>query len=307
MDSSVTVHLVDASPYVFRAFHALPDSIRDPEGRPVNAVYGFGSFLIKLVETEAPTHLAVAFDRSLTTSFRNELYPDYKAGRELPPPELEAQLDDCMELARAFGAEVFVDERYEADDLIAALVAQLNAAGHGAVIVTSDKDLAQLVTSRVRLFDFARDERLGPEEVVAKLGVRPEQVPDFLALAGDPVDSIPGLPGVGRKTAAALLKAFGDLETAYDRLDEVPELSVRGARSLARKLAERRDEVLLWKRLATTAAEAPAAADLDRLAYRGADAALVDRLFDRLGFGTLRERIPRWREGIGGSAEAARG
>ncbi|MFW6175379.1 MAG: 5'-3' exonuclease H3TH domain-containing protein, partial [Acidobacteriota bacterium] len=218
MVNPVTVHLVDASPYVFRAFHALPDSIRDPEGRPVNAVYGFGSFLVKLVETEAPTHLAVAFDRSLTTSFRNDLYPDYKTGRELPPPDLEAQLDDCMELARAFGAEVFVDERYEADDLIAALVAQLNAAGHGAVIVTSDKDLAQLVTDRVRLFDFAREERLGPEEVVAKLGVRPEQVPDFLALAGDPVDSIPGLPGVGRKTAAALLEVFADLETAYERL-----------------------------------------------------------------------------------------
>lgn len=297
MSSPVTVHLVDASPYVFRAFHALPDSIRDPEGRPVNAVYGFGGFLIKLVETEEPTHLAVAFDRSLTTSFRNELYPEYKAGRELPPPELEAQLDDCMELAGAFGAAVFVDERYEADDLIAALVEQLTAGGHGAVIVTSDKDLAQLVTDRVGLFDFARDERLGPEEVVEKLGVRPEQVPDLLGLAGDPVDSIPGLPGVGRKTAAALLGAFGDLETAYERLEEVPELPIRGARSLAEKLAERRDEVLLWKRLATTAAEAPARAGPEDLAYRGADRVAVERLCDRLGFGGLRDRIPRWREG----------
>lgn len=303
MASPVTVHLVDASPYVFRAFHALPDSIRDPEGRPVNAVYGFGGFLIKLVETEEPSHLAVAFDRSLTTSFRNDLYPGYKAGRELPPPELEAQLDDCMELARAFGAAVFVDERYEADDLIAALVEQLAGAGHGAVIVTSDKDLAQLVGDRVRLFDFARDQRLGPREVVEKLGVRPEQVPDLLALAGDPVDSIPGLPGVGRKTAAALLAAFGDLESAYERLDEVPEVPIRGARSLAHKLAERRDEVFLWKRLATTAAEAPAEADLERLAYRGADATLVDRLFERLGFGGLRDRIPRWRDGSGEGRE----
>lgn len=297
MASPVTVHLVDASPYVFRAFHALPDSIRDPEGRPVHAVYGFGGFLIKLMETEEPTHLAVAFDRSLTTSFRNELYPEYKAGRELPPPELEAQLDDCMELARAFGAAVFVDARYEADDLIAALVEQLTAGGHGAVIVTSDKDLAQLVTDRVGLFDFARDERLGPEEVEEKLGVRPEQVPDLLALAGDPVDSIPGLPGVGRKTAVALLAAFGDLEAAYERLEEVPGLPIRGARSLADKLAERRDEVLLWKRLATTAAEAPARAGLEDLSYRGADPAAVERLFDRLGFGGLRQRIPRWREG----------
>lgn len=288
----VTVHLVDASPYIFRAFFSLPDSIRDGDGRPVNAVYGFASFLIKLVETEEPTHLGLAFDRSLTTSFRNELYPEYKSGRELPPPELEAQIDLCVELGRAFGAAVYIDERYEADDLIAALVADLSAEGHGAVIVTSDKDLAQLVTDRVTLWDFARDERYGPAEVAAKLGVRPAQVADLLGLAGDPVDSIPGIPGVGRKTAAALLAAFDDLESVYEGLDRVPELPIRGARSLAGKLAEHREAAFLSKRLATVAPEAPAEADLGELAYRGADPALVDPLFERLGFGTIRERIP---------------
>lgn len=293
---TVTVHLVDASPYIFRAFFSLPDSIRDGDGRPVNAVYGFASFLIKLVETEEPTHLGLAFDRSLTTSFRNELYPGYKAGRELPPPELEAQIDLCVELGRAFGAPAYIDERYEADDLIAALVADLAAGGHGAVIVTSDKDLAQLVNDRVALWDFARDERYGPAEVAAKLGVRPEQVADFLGLAGDPVDSIPGVPGVGRKTAAALLAAFEDLESVYEGLDRVPELPIRGARSLAAKLAEHREAAFLSKRLATVAPEAPAEADLSELAYRGADPALVDPLFERLGFGTIRERVPRWQE-----------
>lgn len=295
MPEPVTVHLVDASPYIFRAFFSLPDSIADGEGRPVNAVYGFAGFLIKLVETDEPTHLGLAFDRSLTTSFRNELYPEYKSGRELPPPELEAQIDLCYELGRAFGAAVYIDERYEADDLIAALVADLVSDGHGAVIVTSDKDLAQLVTGRVALWDFARDERYGPAEVERKLGVRPEQVADFLGLAGDPVDSIPGVPGVGKKTAAALLAAFDDLESLYEGLDRVPELQIRGAKSLAARLAEHREVAFLSKRLATVAPEAPAEADLEELAYRGADPALLDPLFERLGFGTIRERIPRWR------------
>ncbi len=294
MTDPVTVHLVDASPYIFRASFSLPDSITDPRGRPVHAVYGFASFLIKLVEDEAPTHLGLAFDHSLTSSFRNEMHPAYKATRELPPPELEAQLDDCFELARAFGAATFIDDRFEADDLIAALVARLAPAGHGAVVVTSDKDLAQLVGERVTLFDFARGERYGPAEVEAKFGVRPAQIPDFLALAGDSVDNIPGVAGVGKKSAAALLAAFGDLDGIYEHLDEVPDLPIRGARSLAAKLEAGREAAFLSRRLATLAPEAPAAAELAELAYQGADPDLVGPLFERLGFERIRDRIPRW-------------
>jgi 5'-3' exonuclease len=299
-----TVHLVDASPYIFRAFFSLPESITDRRGEPANAVYGFAGFLVKLVETEEPTHLALAFDRSLTTSFRNEIYPDYKSGRELPPPELEAQLDACHELAEAFGAAAFIDERYEADDLIAALVDRLEAAGHGAVIVTSDKDLAQLVTDRVELFDFARDERYGPARVLEKFGVEPGQIADLLALAGDPVDDIPGVAGVGKKSAAALLGAFRDLEEIYDRLDEVPELPVRGAKALRRKLDQGREAAFLSKRLATVARDAPAAAEIGDLAYRGADPERLDPLFERLGFGSIRERI-RLRGRAGGEGSGA--
>jgi len=293
-ETVATIHLVDASPYIFRAFFSLPASITDPGGRPANAVYGFAGFLIKLVETEAPTHLALAFDRSLTTSFRNEIYPEYKAGRELPPPELEAQIDACVELAEGFGAATFIDERYEADDLIATLCDRLVGEGHGAVIVTSDKDLAQLVGERVELFDFAREERYGPDEVVEKFGVRPEQIVDYLALAGDAVDNIPGVSGVGKKSAVALLEAFPDLETIYDRLDEIPELAVRGAATLRRKLDAGREAAFLSKRLATVARDAPAEAALGDLAYRGADPTRLDPLFERLGFGTIRERVPVW-------------
>jgi len=290
-----TVHLVDASPYIFRAFFSLPESITDPAGAPVNAVYGFAGFLIKLVETEEPTHLGLAFDRSLTTSFRNEIYPEYKAGRELPPAELEAQLDACFELAQAFGAAAFIDDRYEADDLIAALADRVVREGHGAVIVTSDKDLAQLVSDRVELFDFAKGERYGPAEVVEKFGVRPGQIADFLGLAGDAVDNIPGVAGVGKKSAAALLGHFASLEEIYDGLPAVAELPVRGAKSLRRKLEEGRGQAFLSKRLATVAREAPAEADLETLAYRGADPDRLGALFETLGFARIKERVPRWR------------
>jgi 5'-3' exonuclease len=291
-----TVYLIDASPYVFRAYFSLPDSIAAPDGRPVNAVYGFASFLLKLIDEESPTHLGIAFDGSLTTSFRNDLLPGYKASRPLPPPELEAQLDACREVAAALGAATFIDDRYEADDLIGTLCRRLVAAGHRAVVVTSDKDLAQLVGERVTLYDYGKGERLGPAEVEARFGVRPEQIPDLLGLAGDPVDDIPGVAGVGKKTAAALLGAMGDLPAVYERLDEVPGLPIRGAASLAARLGEARDIALLSRRLATVADDAPADAGLDDLAYAGADRAAVEPLFERLGFGRIRDRISRWAE-----------
>jgi len=286
-----TVHLVDASPYIFRAFHALPE-MEDAEGRPVHAVYGFLGFLIKLVNDEDPTHLAVTFDKSLVTSFRNDIYAEYKASRALPPPDLEAQLGACEEIAAAFGAATFVDDRYEADDLIATLLARLDC---GAVIVTSDKDLAQLVTDRVTLFDFARKHRYGPAEVREKFGVRPEQIADFLGLAGDSVDNIPGVKGVGKKTAAALLAEFGSVEGIYERLDDMAGLPLRGAKSLRAKLEQGREMAELSKRLCVAATDAPVEATLDDLRWEGADAAALDPLLERLGFSGVRGRIPRWR------------
>lgn len=290
-----TVHLVDASPYVFRAFFSLPDAIRTPEGEPVNAAYGFASFLLKLIAEEEVSHLAVMFDESLTSSFRNELYAGYKAQRELPPPELEAQLGACQELSRAFGAATFSDDRLEADDIIGCVAEQVTAAGHRAVVVTSDKDLAQLVSADVELYDFAKDERLGPGEVLERFGCRPGQVPDLLGLQGDPVDNIPGVPGVGKKTARALLAEFDDLDDLYARLDDVAGLSFRGAGTLAPKLEEHREIAFLSRRLATVVRDADFDGTLEALAYPGADPAAVDPLFERLGFEKIRDRIPRWR------------
>jgi len=290
-----TLHLVDASPYIFRAYYSLPSSITTATGEPANAVYGFASFLIKLLSDARPSHLALAFDGSLTTSFRNELYAEYKAQRELPPQELEAQLDACREVAEAFGLTTFIDDRYEADDIVGALWQRHRAAGRGAVVVTPDKDLSQLVDEATVLWDFARDERLDAEAVRQKFGVRPEQIPDYLGLAGDSVDNIPGVSGVGPKTAAALLAELGTLEAVFEDLERVAELPIRGAKSLARKLEEQKEMALLSKRLATVALDAPFEADLAQLEHRGADPEKVDPLFERLGFGRIRDRIPKWR------------
>ncbi len=290
----LTVHLVDASPYIFRAFFALPASIVDRGGRPANAVHGFAGFLLRLIAEEAPSHLGLAFDGSLTTSFRNDIYPEYKAQRDLPPAELEAQLDACRELGAALGAATYIDPTYEADDLIGTLARQLEELGHGVVVVSSDKDLAQLVGPRCELYDFARGARYGPEEVLEKFAVPPDRLADLLALAGDSVDNIPGVSGVGPKTAAALLGHFESVEDLYERLDELEGLPIRGAGPLRRRLESQRECALLSKRLAVIATEAPVRADLEQLKLDGADRGRVGALCERLGFESLRDRIERW-------------
>ncbi len=281
--------LVDASPYIFRAQFALPSSLVDREGRASNAVYGFGGFLVKLTAEEGPTHLAVAFDGSLTSSFRNEIYPDYKRQRELPPPELEAQLEDCRALAHAFGAATFVDDRYEADDLIGTLCAAL--AGERLVVVTSDKDLAQLVDDRVEWLDYAKQRRHGPGEVRERFGVSARRIPDLLGLAGDPVDNIPGIQGIGPKTALALLEHFDSVEDLCARPERISGLGLRGGARLQRLVTEQAEVALLSKRLATVARDAPVDATLEDLLLRPPREPELDALFDRLGFEALRNRI----------------
>ncbi len=289
------LHLVDASPYIFRAFHALPSSIRDPEGAPANAILGFAGFLLRLIDSERPSHLALCFDESLTTSFRNDLYPGYKAQREPPPLELTEQVDDCREIGEALGMATLTEPSFEADDLIASARSASRGWAGGWVVVSSDKDLAQLVDDETILLDFARDQRLGPDDVVEKLGVRPEQVPDLLGLAGDSVDNIPGVKGVGAKTAIRLLGAFDSLEDVLGDLDAVADLPLRGARSLAERLSSQSEIARLSKRLATVSRGAPVPAERSDLAIRPVDMSRVERLCERRGLAGLYERIRRSR------------
>jgi 5'-3' exonuclease len=285
--SRPAVHLIDGSLYIFRAWHSMPDEFHDADGHPVNAVHGFTRFLCELLERVKPEHLAVAFDASLTTSFRNAIYPAYKANRELPPPDLERQFVLCREVAQALGVPVLIDHTYEADDLIGSALWTLRGHGFRSVIVSADKDFGQLLGEHDEQWDYARNLRWGPAGVHEKLGVHPHQVADYLALCGDAVDNIPGVPGVGAKTAAALLAHFGSLDALLERVDEVPFLRIRGAASCAAKLREHADAARLYRRLTRIALDAPVPAEADALRRLRGEADAMDALCERLRFGPL--------------------
>ncbi|GAA0723008.1 5'-3' exonuclease [Dokdonella soli] len=282
-----TAHLVDGSLYVCRAWFAQVPDVTDADGAPVHAVHGFTRFLLDLIERTQPTHLAVAFDESLTTSFRNAIYPDYKANRPPAPADLLRQFDGCREIAHALGATVLTDQRYEADDLIGSALATLRRAGFRGVIVSADKDFGQLIGDGDEQWDPPRNQRWDGAGVKARLGVTPAQVADYLALTGDATDNIPGVPGIGAKTAAILLHHFGTLDALLARADEVAFLRTRGAAAAALRLREHADLARLSRALTGIALDAPVPAESDAYRRRDSDAAGIDALLDRLRFGPL--------------------
>lgn len=284
------LYLVDASLYVFRAWHSMPDEFFDDEGQPVNAVHGFARFLLELVEREKPQHIAVAFDQSLETSFRNEFYPAYKANREPAPESLKRQFAHCIAFTRALGLGVMSDARYEADDLIGTLLARQRAAGFRGVIVSADKDLSQLLHDGDEQWDYARQQRWGRDGVPERHGVHAHQMADFLGLTGDAIDNIPGVPGIGAKTAVALLAHFGSLDAVLARVDEIPFLRLRGAAQHAARLREHRELALLSRRLATIALDAPLPEELGDAARNPGDRSALEALLERLRFGPLTRR-----------------
>lgn len=265
------VYLIDASIYIFRAWFSVPDSMRGDNGMPVNAVYGFCRFLTEFVERTHAKHLALAFDESLTKSFRNDIYPQYKMNRELPPEELSQQFKLCRRAAEAAGFHCVSSDRYEADDLIATLSRSMSEQGFQNIIVTGDKDLTQLIQGQDQWWDFARDRRLDLEGVKEKFGVPPEAIPDYLGLCGDAVDNIPGVPGVGPKTAVALLQEFKSMDALYEGLTRIGVMKLRGAKSLPAKLAQYKDQAMLSKQLATVAYDAPIGLDAGLLKRRSVE------------------------------------
>ncbi len=292
MDTLKRVHLIDASMYVFRAWHSMPDQFVDNDGNPVNAVHGFCRFMLDLLEREKPQHAAMAFDVSLTTSFRNAIYPAYKANRDPAPESLKRQFDYCRQLAAALGLCVLADTSFEADDLIGSAAFALRPHGFRAVIVSADKDFGQLLGEGDEQWDFARGTRWGAADVPAKLGVRADQVIDYLALAGDAVDNIPGVRGIGAKTAAALLAHFDSLDTLLERIDEVEFLRLRGARSIAARLREQADNARLSRQLSAIAMDAPVPLKPDDFIVRAPQTEQITALCEylRIGSGT-RQRI----------------
>ncbi len=283
-------YLIDASVYVFRAYYSIPGDMVDDQGNPINALWGFCRFLTDFLERVRPEFLAVLWDESLTTSFRNEIYPEYKATREPAPAELKRQIAQCRQFTRALGLAEFAHPNYEADDLIGTLVTRGRADGIPSTIVTRDKDLAQLVDKDDVFWDFAGKGRITYDQIPEFFGVWPEQIADFLALAGDSVDNIPGVPGVGKKTASALLEHFGSLDDVYANLDRVHEVNVRGAKTLGAKLEAHKDAAMLARRLTAIACDAPLDCAEVRLHLERPDLGAINALCDAVGFGTALRR-----------------
>jgi 5'-3' exonuclease len=278
------LYLIDASIYVFRAWFSMDEGITDKHGNPVNAVYGFAHFLAQLLEQTRPTHIAALFDESLSSSFRNKIYAPYKANREPAPPELKQQFQLCRRLCRAVGIKEMASARYEADDLIGSLAERFRGKYKQVVIVSRDKDLVQLLGDNDLFWDFAEDRKLDHAGATTHFGVRPEQMADFLALAGDSVDNIPGVPGVGKKTAQRLLSHFQDLDQLYQGLEQVAGLDMRAAARIHGLLERHRDMAYLCRQLSEIKCDVKLRIELADLQWLP-DSKKTQRFFNALGVG----------------------
>ena len=275
--------LVDASGFIFRAFHAIQILTR-PDGTPINAVYGFITMLMKLLEDMQPDHIAVIFDSARKT-FRNDIAPSYKANRTDPPDELVPQFELVREATRAFNLDCIELNGFEADDLIATYTKEALQAGADVTIVSSDKDLMQLVSDRVCMWDSIKNRKIGPEQVVEKFGVPPEKVVDVQSLAGDSTDNVPGVPGIGIKTAAQLIQEYGDLDTLLTRAIEIKQNKRRES------LIEHADKARLSRELVRLRDDVPLTIPLTQLERRQPDLEHLERFLTEQGFKSILARL----------------
>jgi DNA polymerase-1 len=282
------LYLIDGSGYIFRAYHALPPLTRKSDGLPVQAVHGFCAMLWKLLREmnagQKPTHLAVVFDKSEQT-FRKEIYPEYKAHRPDPPADLRPQFGLIRQATRAFNVACVEQENYEADDLIATYARQAVESGATCRIVSSDKDLMQLVRPGVALYDTMKDREIGEAEVLEKFGVTPDKVIDVQALSGDSVDNVPGVPGIGIKTGAQLITEYGDLETLLARASEIKQQKRR------ENLIQFADQARISKRLVTLDDRVPVEHDISSFAIDQPKPSEIIGFLKTLEFTTLTRKI----------------
>jgi len=251
------VFLVDASIYIFRAWYIYPDTITDTQGRPINALYGFLYFLSDFLSRTNPRHIAIAFDGSSKHSFRKALYSAYKANRDPTPEELRYQFGLCFDVAEQLGFRCMKSLYYEADDLIATMAERYKQMDYGITVVSADKDLAQVMSDEHDfLWDFARDEVYDTRRIEDKFGVLPDKIPDLLALAGDKVDNIPGINGVGVKTAARLLSRCAGLEDLLTRCETMDLGKIRNAARISQSINEERELIRLYYKLTELARNA---------------------------------------------------
>ena len=288
VDKNSHVVLVDGSGYIFRAYHALPPLTRKSDGLPIGAVAGFSNMLFKLLrgqnDEDRPTHFAVIFDKGSYT-FRNDIYDLYKANRSETPEDLVPQFPLTRDATRAFGAAAIEMEGFEADDLIATYAKQAEAKGARVTIISSDKDLMQLVSDKVSMLDTMKNKQIGIPQVIEKFGMGPERVIEIQALAGDSVDNIPGVPGIGVKTAVVLLEQFGDLETLLQRCDEIPQ---KGRRE---KMMANIENARVSLELVTLKTDVELETPLEDLAVSDPDIEVLFDFLEEMQFRTLTNRV----------------
>ncbi len=274
--------LVDGSSYLYRAYHAFPP-LTNSAGEPTGAMYGVLNMLKSLLMQYQPSHVAVVFDAKGKT-FRDELFEHYKSHRPPMPDDLRAQIEPLHEMVKAMGLPLLAVTGVEADDVIGTLAQEAEKLGRPVLISTGDKDMAQLVTPAITLINTMTNTVLGPEEVEAKYGVPPALIIDFLAMMGDSSDNIPGVPGVGEKTAQALLQGLGGMQSIYDNLDKVADLSFRGAKTMAAKLEQNREVAFLSYQLATIKTDVALELSCDQLAVNEPNVEALQALFSRYEF-----------------------
>jgi DNA polymerase I len=262
----------------------------DPDGHPVHALYGFARMLCDLIERARPKYIAVAFDQGITKCFRNTIYPPYKAHRDPPPADLQLQMVRCRELCSFLGVPAFSSPEYEADDIIGTLLHAMRREGVRATVVTRDKDLAQLIGQGDVYWDFGGRDPCGYHHIEARFGVVPERFADYLALVGDAVDNIKGVPGIGPKTAAMLMKQFSSLDELYGDLERVGTMKMRGAATIGERLREHRETAYLARQLTAIVCDMPLGVGAQDLRRRVPDMPALTAFYDSQGFGPMLRR-----------------
>lgn len=288
VDDTSHVYLIDGSGFIFRAYHVLPALTRKSDGLPVGAVYGFCAMLFRLLEeskgADQPTHIAVVLDHPSKT-FRSDLYPEYKAHRPETPEDLKPQFSIIRDAVKAFNLPCVEMEGFEADDLIVTYAVEAERLGAKVSIISSDKDLMQIVSGKIEMIDTMKNKKFGVAEVVEKFGVGPDKVIDVQSLAGDSVDNVPGVPGIGIKTAAQLINEYGSLEELLDRAEEIKQPKRR------QNLVEFADAARMSKLLVTLKQDVPVEIPLDALAVEEPMPAKLISFLRGMEFNTLTKRI----------------
>lgn len=284
--------LVDGNAIIHRAYHAMPTTLTDKEGNPTNAVYGFTSMLLRIIEDLEPTHLIVCFDRKEPT-FRKEMFDDYQSHRPEADKELISQFGTVREVVSSFGIPIFDKAGYEADDLIGTIAKKAEKDLDGVVIVTGDKDILQLVTDKTKVYlpikGLSIAKLMDKDEVMVKLGVWPEQIVDYKALVGDPSDNYPGVRGIGPKTAESLLDEYENFDKIYENIDDIPITTKN-------KLVEGKEMGEMSYKLAKIDTDVPIKYDVEEAKDWGIERKEILETFSDIGFRSLSDRVKKMRK-----------